>query len=130
MAIIDYIGIETKIKTLLNADSRTSGYTVEIEPEDPINEARCPYVAIYLDNYETLLDTFLRLESITNSGEVLPLKSTIVKQSSPNRLCSPSNFLRKIPTDPFGDGLNTDSSLLIEKSLVTKSPLTIILHLP
>ena len=57
MAIIDYIGIETKIKTLLNADSRTSGYTVEIEPEDPINEARCPYVAIYLDNYETLLDT-------------------------------------------------------------------------
>tara|TARA_R100000773_G_scaffold44610_1_gene46529 strand:- start:4380 stop:4820 length:441 start_codon:yes stop_codon:yes gene_type:complete len=57
MAIIDYIGIETAIKTLLNADSRTSGFTVDLEPEEPINEVKCPYVAIYLDNYETLLDT-------------------------------------------------------------------------
>ena len=56
MAIIDYLGIETAIKNILEADSRTSSYTVEIEPPDEIRTDACPYIAIYLDSYDTPLN--------------------------------------------------------------------------
>jgi hypothetical protein len=73
MAIIDYLGIEQAIKTLLNGDSRTEDYLVEIEPANEIKTDACPYVAIYLDSWDspaddeliggtTPLRTFLNIE--------------------------------------------------------------------
>ena len=56
MAIIDYLGIEQAIKTLLNNDSRTQDLLVEIEPPEAIRTDSCPYVGIYLDSYETPTD--------------------------------------------------------------------------
>ncbi len=57
MAIIDFLEIETQIKSLLEADSRTSDNTVEVEPEFMLNPDKCPYIAIYLDSYDTIEDT-------------------------------------------------------------------------
>jgi hypothetical protein len=57
MAIIDYLGVENAIKSLLEADSRTEDNTVEVEPEFMLIPDKCPYVAIYLDSYETLANT-------------------------------------------------------------------------
>ena len=42
MAIIDYLGIEQAIKTLLNNDSRTQDLLVEIEPPEAIRTDSCP----------------------------------------------------------------------------------------
>jgi hypothetical protein len=62
MAIIDYLGIENAIKDLLDNDSRTNSFggkttTVDVEGEFMLNEVKCPYIAIFLDAYETLEDT-------------------------------------------------------------------------
>ena len=62
MAIIDYTGIENEIKTLLLNDSRTSSFggrdtTIDVEGEFILNENTCPYIAIFLDSYDTLADT-------------------------------------------------------------------------
>jgi hypothetical protein len=62
MAIIDYLGIENAIKNLLDNDSRTNQFggrttTIEVEGEMILNEVSCPYIAIFLDNHETLEDT-------------------------------------------------------------------------
>jgi len=56
MATIDYLAIENSIKTLLNADSDTSSYTVEVEPPDAVRTDACPYVAIYLDSWDSPAD--------------------------------------------------------------------------
>jgi|TARA_B100001939_G_scaffold307713_1_gene287929 hypothetical protein len=62
MAIIDYLGIENAIKNILDNDSRTNSFggkttTIEVEGEFMLNEVKCPYIAIFLDSYETLADT-------------------------------------------------------------------------
>ena len=73
MAIIDYLSIETELKSILDSDSRTSSYRVEVEPADEIRTDACPFIGIYLDSYETPVDdeliggtkpfrTFLNLE--------------------------------------------------------------------
>jgi hypothetical protein len=56
MAIIDYLAVETAIKTLINNDSATSDFTVLIEPDNAVRTDFCPYVAIYLDSYDSPLD--------------------------------------------------------------------------
>ena len=56
MATIDYIGIENKIKALINADGNTSSYTVEVEPSDAIRTEACPYVAIWLHSWDSPAD--------------------------------------------------------------------------
>lgn len=53
MAIIDYLGVQTALKTILDADSRTDDYTIEVEPEYDLITDKMPYVAIYLDTWET-----------------------------------------------------------------------------
>ena len=53
MAKIDYLAIENKIKELIEANSDTSSYTVLVEPADELRTEYCPYVAIYLDSYES-----------------------------------------------------------------------------
>lgn len=53
MAIIDYLGIQTALQSIFNADSRTSDYTVEVEPDYDLITDKMPYVAIYLDSWET-----------------------------------------------------------------------------
>jgi len=57
MAIIDYLGIETQIKSILDGDVRTSDNTIQVEPEMMLNPDSCPFVGIYLMSYETMLDT-------------------------------------------------------------------------
>jgi len=62
MAIIDYIGIENGIKTILENDARTTTIngrttTIVVEDSDFVSEPRCPYIGIFLDSYETLEDT-------------------------------------------------------------------------
>ena len=62
MAIIDYLGIENAIKALLAGDSRTNAFggkdtTIEVESEFILNEAKCPYIAIFLNEHETIADT-------------------------------------------------------------------------
>ena len=57
MAIIDYIGIENTIKTLLDADSRTNDNTIEVEGEFMLKPDQCPYIGIFLNTHETLEDT-------------------------------------------------------------------------
>ena len=62
MAIIDYLGIENAIKTILDNDSRSNAFggrttTIEVESEYILNAEKCPYIAIFLDSYTTLEDT-------------------------------------------------------------------------
>jgi len=62
MSIIDYLGIEQKIQTLLQGDSRTAtingrASTIVVEDADMVSEVRCPYVGIFLDSYDTEEDT-------------------------------------------------------------------------
>ena len=62
MAIIDYLGIENEIKSILDNDSRSNSFggrttTIEVESEFILNEVKCPYIAIFLDSYDTLEDT-------------------------------------------------------------------------
>jgi hypothetical protein len=56
MATIDYVGIENAIKSLINADSSTSSYTVNVEPSEAIQPDACPYVAIWLHNWDSPAD--------------------------------------------------------------------------
>jgi hypothetical protein len=56
MATLDYLAIENAIKDLIEADSDTSGYNVFVEPADAIRTDMCPYVAIYLDSWESPAD--------------------------------------------------------------------------
>ena len=51
--IIDYLGIQTALKAILDADSRTSDYTVEVEPDFDLITDKMPYVAIFLDTWST-----------------------------------------------------------------------------
>ena len=51
--IIDYLGIQTALKAILDADSRTDSYTVEVEPDFDLITDKMPYVAIFLDSWET-----------------------------------------------------------------------------
>jgi|TARA_R100000482_G_scaffold3016_1_gene1138 hypothetical protein len=73
MAVIDYLGIENAIKDLIEADSNTSSFTVLVEPIDSVKTDACPYVAIFLDSWDSPSDdeliggsrplrTFLTLE--------------------------------------------------------------------
>tara|TARA_E500000178_G_C16638055_1_gene580690 strand:+ start:136 stop:576 length:441 start_codon:yes stop_codon:yes gene_type:complete len=73
MAIIDYLGIENAVKDLIENNADTSGYTVLVEPIDAVKTDACPYVAIYLDSWDSPADeeliggtkpvrTFLTLE--------------------------------------------------------------------
>ena len=57
MAKIDYMAVQNKIKTLLDADSRTEDYFVFVEDEFMLKPDQCPYVGIFLDSYDTLEDT-------------------------------------------------------------------------
>ena len=57
MAKIDYMAVQNKIKALLDADSRTSGYNVFVEEDFMLKPDQCPYVGIFLDSYDTLEDT-------------------------------------------------------------------------
>ena len=57
MAKIDYMAVQNKIKTLLDADSRTADYFVFVEDEFMLKPDQCPYVGIFLDSYDTLEDT-------------------------------------------------------------------------
>ena len=53
MAIIDYLGVQVALKTILDNDSRTEDYTIEVEPEYDLITDKMPYVAIWLDSWET-----------------------------------------------------------------------------
>ena len=51
------MAVQNKIKTLLDADSRTEDYFVFVEDEFMLKPDQCPYVGIFLDSYDTLEDT-------------------------------------------------------------------------
>ncbi|MAH50645.1 hypothetical protein CMI37_32800 [Candidatus Pacearchaeota archaeon] len=56
MATLDYLAIENAIKDLLDADGDTSAYTIEVEPSEPVRTDACPYVAIWLNSWDSPAD--------------------------------------------------------------------------
>lgn len=56
MARIDYLQIEKDIKALLGVDPELKDATIEVEESANLNPDKCPWVGIYLSEWETPAD--------------------------------------------------------------------------